>query len=248
MWWVCEKGHEWRASINSRNNGRSCPFCSGRFAVSGETDLATTHPNLAKEWNYDKNKNLLPSMFSSGSSKKVWWICEKGHEWQATIANRKNGNNCPYCRGKKILQGYNDLKTWCINNDRYDLINEFDYEKNNFKITDITYGSGKKVWWICKKGHSYQTYLTHRTKMNTSCPYCSNQKILTGYNDLETLFPLISKEWDFQKNTKTPNEIGAKTQKKYWWICENGHKWKMSVYDRTINNRKCPICKENDER
>ena len=186
-------------------------------------------------------------MFSSGSSKKVWWICEKGHEWQATIANRKNGNNCPYCRGKKILQGYNDLKTWCINNDRYDLINEFDYEKNNFKITDITYGSGKKVWWICKKGHSYQTYLTHRTKMNTSCPYCSNQKILTGYNDLETLFPLISKEWDFQKNTKTPNEIGAKTQKKYWWICENGHKWKMSVYDRTINNRKCPICKENDE-
>ena len=247
VWWVCEKGHEWRASINSRNNGRSCPFCSGRFAVPGETDLATTHPNLAKEWNYDKNKNLLPSMFSSGSSKKVWWICEKGHEWQATIANRKNGNNCPYCRGKKILQGYNDLKTWCINNDRYDLINEFDYEKNNFKITDITYGSGKKVWWICKKGHSYQTYLTHRTKMNTSCPYCSNQKILTCYNDLETLFPLISKEWDFQKNTKTPNEIGAKTQKKYWWICENGHKWKMSVYDRTINNRKCPICKENDE-
>lgn len=243
VWWKCKKGHEWRTSINSRNSGRSCPFCSGRFAIIGETDLATTYPSLVKEWHPTKNGKLTPQDVTASSGKKVWWKCEKEHEWQATIANRKNGNNCPYCKGKKVLKGYNDLKTWCINNNRKDLIKEFDCNKNNFSITDITYGSGKKVWWICQSGHSYQTYLTHRTKMHTSCPYCSNQKILAGYNDLATLFPSIAKEWNYYKKNPTgPNEIGAKTQKKYWWICSSGHEWEMRVYERTMKNKSCPDC------
>ncbi|MBR2041111.1 MAG: zinc-ribbon domain-containing protein [Oscillospiraceae bacterium] len=41
VWWKCSKGHEWQATIKSRNKGNGCPYCSGRFAVKGENDLQT---------------------------------------------------------------------------------------------------------------------------------------------------------------------------------------------------------------
>ena len=30
VWWKCGKGHEWEATVNNRNKGRKCPFCSSR--------------------------------------------------------------------------------------------------------------------------------------------------------------------------------------------------------------------------
>ena len=62
-WWKCASGHEWQASIANRairNTG--CPYCSGRKAISGINDLETLHPDIAKEWNTEKNGDLLPSL------------------------------------------------------------------------------------------------------------------------------------------------------------------------------------------
>jgi hypothetical protein len=34
-WWICkEKRHEWAAVVFSRNKGRGCPYCSGRYATT----------------------------------------------------------------------------------------------------------------------------------------------------------------------------------------------------------------------
>lgn len=63
----------------------------------GYNDLLTVNPGLAKEWDYEKNVNLRPESFLANSHEKVWWICNKGHEWEATINNRKNGRGCPIC-------------------------------------------------------------------------------------------------------------------------------------------------------
>ena len=101
IWWKCSKGHEWQASIYSRNNGNGCPTCAGQKVLQGETDLATVNPKLASEWNYEKNGDLAPKDFMANSHRKVWWKCSKGHEWQATINNRNKGNGCPHCRGRK---------------------------------------------------------------------------------------------------------------------------------------------------
>ena len=99
IWWICSKGHEWKISPNMRTSGKSigCPFCSNRKVLIGYNDLKTTNPKLASEWNYDKNKSEKPEMFTSGSSKKVWWKCNKGHEWEASIGSRKK-RGCPICR------------------------------------------------------------------------------------------------------------------------------------------------------
>ena len=74
-----------------------------------ENSILYSNPDLAKEWNYEKNGNLKPEHFAANSNKKAWWKCKKGHEWQAIINSRNNGVGCPYCAGQKVLKGNNDL-------------------------------------------------------------------------------------------------------------------------------------------
>lgn len=96
--WICSKcGYQWNAKILNRTNGRGCPLCAGRVVVLGVNDLATTHPELSKEWDYEKNFDLTPQNVTHGMCKKVWWLCPKGHSYSATILHRTSGTNCPIC-------------------------------------------------------------------------------------------------------------------------------------------------------
>ena len=96
VWWKCSKGHSWQAAVYTRVNGRGCPICSGRTVLSGFNDFATICPEITKEWHPTKNV-LLPSELAPKSHKKVWWRCEKGHEWEAAINKRAEGTGCPIC-------------------------------------------------------------------------------------------------------------------------------------------------------
>ncbi|MFJ7851151.1 zinc-ribbon domain-containing protein [Peribacillus sp. NPDC097206] len=40
----------------------------------------------------ERNVGLTPFDVFPNSSKKVWWICKKGHEWEARIYSRNKGN------------------------------------------------------------------------------------------------------------------------------------------------------------
>ncbi len=238
VWWQCDKGHEWQAAICDRCNNYGCPYCSGRLAIAGVNDLATVNPDLAKEWHPTKNGDLLPENTKPKSSKKVWWICNKNHEWQAAVASRTAGNGCPYCSGKKVWPGFNDLAT--VNPD---LAKEWHPTKNG-KLTpeDVTVNNHKKVWWKCDKGHEWQVSTNDRNQYNTGCPYCSNKKVWPGFNDLATVNPDLAKEWHPTKNGDlTPRDITAGSNKKVWWKCDKGHEWQATVVDRS-HNHNCPYC------
>ncbi|MBE6422331.1 MAG: hypothetical protein E7024_02580 [Succinivibrio dextrinosolvens] len=101
VWWICNKcGYEWKARISNRAIlNRACPCCSNKVVVKGKNDLATTHPDIAKEWHSLKNGCLTPDSVTHGCGKKVWWVCSLGHEYQATILHRtqENGTGCPIC-------------------------------------------------------------------------------------------------------------------------------------------------------
>ena len=171
VWWKCCEGHEWQATIKDRNDGNGCPYCSSKKVLKGYNDLQTVNPTLAMEWNYEKNDGVTPADVMPNSNKKVWWECSKGHEWQASIADRNQGRGCPYCAGKKVLKGYNDLQT--VNPT---LAREWHYEKNNgFTPVDITPNSHKKVWWKCSNGHEWQAIIGNRHKGN-GCPICAKEK------------------------------------------------------------------------
>ncbi len=61
------------------------------------------NPTLMAEWNWEKNNELGldPKALTCGSHAKVWWKCDKGHEWKATIVNRNKGRGCPICYREK---------------------------------------------------------------------------------------------------------------------------------------------------
>lgn len=237
VWWKCYKEHEWQATIKDRSDGRGCPFCAGKKILKGYNDLQTLNPNLANEWNYEKNDGLSPADVTPGSNEKVWWKCEKGHEWQATINNRNRVSGCPYCAGQKVLRGYNDIQT--VNPV---LCKEWNYEKNNgLTPADVTPGSSKKVWWKCEKGHEWQARVPDRNR-GKDCPYCSGLYAVKGETDLQTLNPNLAEEWNYEKNDGlTPENIMPNSGQKVWWKCNKGHEWKATVSNRNIG-RGCPVC------
>ncbi len=220
--WQCNTGHIWEAVVSSRMKS-GCPFCSGRRAIKGENDLKTLNPKLAREL-VDANSRKL----KLSSHTKVNWKCKYGHIWEARVADRSKGQGCPICVGKKILIGFNDLKTTHP---------QLAKEADGWDPRTTTAGSGVKRNWKCKKGHLWSVSSASRSGFNTGCPTCSGHKLLKGFNDLKTMFPKIAKEaygWD-------PTSVGLSYKKKLSWKCSKGH-----IFESLIENRRrgdgCQYC------
>lgn len=205
-----------------------------------EKSIEVTHPKLVKLWDKENNGGLKPSHFTKGSGVEVYWKCSKGHSFKSKIIQMTSNISCPYCSGKKVLEGFNDLATTHPH-----LIEEWDFKKNIIKPTKISKGSTKDAWWICSKGHSYQTKVKNRGVFNSGCPYCSGKKVLEGFNDLKTTHPYLIEEWDFKKNVIKPTEISKGSNTEVWWKCKdnNEHIYQMSV-NQKVNGGKCIVCRE----
>lgn len=164
-----------------------------------------------------------PSTISEYSSKEALWFCDEGHMWYAIVSNksRSKGSGCPYCYGSP--------------------------QPVSLEICSQAYGwdpsrflshSGKKGLWECSLGHIWTATIAARS-YGGGCPFCCNHKLLEGWNDLQTIYPNIAIEadgWD-------PTTIIYGSSKKMKWKCVNGHKYLMTVYNRTgPNKRGCPAC------
>ena len=105
------------------------------------------------------------------------------------------------------------------------------------------------AWWICSKcNNEYFKPVNRRTDIRPhqagGCPYCSGQRRLVGFNDLETLFPGISKHWVKDKNDKSGINLEecspSSTKYAYWKF--NGEIKRMQIksavqkYKRKMEN------------
>ena len=135
------------------------------------------------------------------------------------------------------------LYDWCIENERQDILAQWDYNENaDVSPSTISYGSHKKVAWICEQGHKWKTSPKVRS-MGCGCPFCSRNLAIPGATDLKTLFPHLITEWDFEKNANIrPEFTTASSDKKVWWKCANGHEWQAVINKRTKLNHGCPYC------
>lgn len=192
VWWQCEKGHRWQVTVNNRTSSHTdCPYCSGRAAWPGETDLASQFPELAREWHPTKNLPLTPECVLPGSEKKVWWRCGLGHVWRATVHSRTDGCGCPVCANRAVAPGVNDLASQFPK-----LAQEWHPTKNGaLTPQEVTFGTKRKVWWRCEKGHEWYVSVQSRTLDGTGCPVCAGRVILPGENDMASQFPEVAREW-----------------------------------------------------
>lgn len=173
---------EWEARIADRTtSGNGCPYIHGNKVFKGFNDLVSLYPEIAKQWNYEKNIGIDINNMTANSPKKVFWKLpyydpNTGKhfifEWTARIADRTaDDNGCPYLSGKAVYEGFNDLKTT-----NPELAEEWDYKKNIKKPTEVTKGSGASINWKCKKcGYTWTATIHSRTTGN-GCPSCNESK------------------------------------------------------------------------
>jgi len=193
FWWKCNVAddHEWQATSNDRSVGTNCPCCDGKKTVLSNC-LATTNPEIAKQWHPTKNGNSTPFDLTSKSGKRIWWKCDKedDHEWVSQMATRSNHPKCPCCIGQKVVPSN------CLATTNPKLAKEWHPTKNgDFTPNDTTVGSHKTAWWKCDKAddHEWKTAISNR-KYN-ECPYCtltpqSKQELIITF-ELKTIFKNI---------------------------------------------------------
>ncbi len=224
--WKCKLGHKSISTIDNRQR-HGCPYCSGKYPIPGETDLLTKYPEIAGQadgWN--------PMDFLPRSNQVKPWICARGHKFKAAIAtrtdNRATGNGCPYCSGRKVILGETDLLT---------MNPELASEAFGWDPREVSPGSEKKLKWECMRGHVWEAVVYSRSA-KTGCPFCSNQKVLVGYNDLATTHPRLALEAD---GWNPATVTSGSSKKSFLWKCREGHNWKSNVKNRTVGQG-CPSC------
>jgi hypothetical protein len=204
--------------------------------VAGVNDLVTTHPHLIREWS--PNNDVMPNEVTYGMRRVVEWICfEHSHTWEAPIKKRSGGAGCPFCLGKKVLQGFNDLAY--VNSS---LAKEWS-DKNEFVPSSVTANSGKRVWWVCPKDgrHVWKAEIKHRNN-GSGCPACAGKLVIPGVNDLASLRPELVSQWS-RKNKLSPTQVSLASAKVIIWICENKHEWETTVSSRTLRGYGCYKCR-----
>ena len=260
IFWNCPHSHLYSSAIYHRTKDHSgCPYCCNLKLWPGYNDLETfcnhniEYKYLLDEWDAEKN-NLKANEVLAGGTKKYYWKCPNGHEYLCNMHHRiVSKSGCPYCTNQKILPGYNDLETWIKNHTDYQFIlDEWDYSKNKISINKIGYQSHQYAWFRCPNGHEYKAKIYNKTiKKPENCPYCSSKKLLPGFNDLETFcinhqdFQYILDTWDYDKNTKKPNEVMPGCNKKYWFKCGHNHTYLQQINNKVRYMTGCPYCSNN---
>ena len=220
------------------------------YLTSIDNSLAILRPDVASKWDYVKNQDLTPDMFTVSSNEIVWWKCpDCGREWKCSINSmtRKGRFGCAECskkhRGKSFTQGV-VKKVGSLAETMPELSKEWHPTKNgDLTPNDITAGKFKPVWWLCPKcGYEWQASPNNR-KRGIGCPCCSGRVPKTGINDLATLYPELLNEWDYERNTELdPRKVLPKSGKHAWWVCSVcGNHWESEIRSR-VNGHGCPQC------
>ncbi|MDA2996716.1 MAG: zinc-ribbon domain-containing protein [Actinomycetota bacterium] len=237
--WKCKLNHQWNANVSSRTSLRTgCPVCANLKVQLGFNDLATTHPEIAREaYGWD------PKTVAYGSASKLRWQCSNGHIYTAPPIRRTSKNTgCSICANKVLLVGFNDLATT-----HPDLAKEaFGWDPSEVNAGRGLQKSGKtnqKRKWKCSLGHIWEATPSTRTSSyhQSGCPICSGNQLLVGFNDLATTHPDLAPEafgWDPQ------TFVSGGKEKKKWKCAEKGHIWKVSISERKSGSG-CPSCAQS---
>ena len=207
-----------------------------------EYSLKGEYPDVAEQWDYQKNNPLKPENFSSGSNKRVWWKCPNGddHEWRTSIHQRTGEvqTGCPFCCNRRVSQTNNLL----LNDPK--LASEWHPTKNGDLTADrVTVVSGKRVWWKCPKGDDHEWVSSVGDRYKGSCPFCTGKRASTNYN-LKIINPKAAALWHPSNNNDLkPEQYPPNSMKKVWWKCSvaDDHEWQSTIanLNRTPN---CPFC------
>jgi len=251
VWWECPKCHfEWQAEIATRVISKGmCPCCEARLYVKpGVNDMFSLVPDIEKDFDYERNKDINYTCIKISSTQKLFWKCHTcGYKWKASPSSRISANedgtyqfnNCPACaKNARLIPFYKEYPK---------LYEKFDTDANPLPIDAYNISCKEKLWWNCFKcGEKFQCTIRSMIRgYNTSsegCTYCSGSKVAPkksfGYLHPECMDEYAS------DNELNAYEVAEKSTKKAYWICRNNpeHKWITTFQARARGFGTCPEC------
>lgn len=251
-WWHCPTcGGSFERLISSMANaiedGRECcPYCRGTEALPGVNSLLAKHPNVAKQWSPNNTVSadyVLPYLQTMAK-----WCCTRCRgEYLAPINEMVRGRvECPYCTNKRVLSGFNSLQA------KYPEIAAM-WSPNNEKTADQVLPTiSTSALWVCPVcSGEYLAPINEMVAGKVECPYCTNRKVLPGFNSFAVMHKELMKEWDFLNNylLADADKIGDRCETVVWWRCKNNstHQYLMSPVRRLMFEKRhresCPYCK-----
>lgn len=180
IWLQCPTcGYEWRESLRgTRKESRKCPSCHGgrgHYLAKGSNDLGSKRPDVARQLDPELNGGLRAEDLHAHAGAMVWWRGPCGHVWREKVSMRFMcvDDSCPYCSGRKVLAGFNDL---AITHPGIAAMWHPRMSKR-LKPAGVQATSRKPAWWRGECGHVYQMAVRDRARAKPGyCPYCSGRK------------------------------------------------------------------------
>jgi len=262
-WWKCKEGHLSQAQVKYRLRFQTgCKKCRklhprgsrGFNKPKAGKSLGYLYPHLVDEWDFEKNENITPFDIGPSVNVRFYWVCTKNakHKWDVEARDRTRGRGCPYCiktGQKKVLPPDSLVGKFP------EIMNIWDYEKNkDIEPEKVTPHFTKLIWWKCPKGEDHiwqqkpQVIVGNFTSKKKSslggCPFCGGKRV-SKTNSLAQLYPDVAKFWHPEKNSHTPDDVAAKSDKPVWWLCPNcGLEWETTPHAKTSHDGTgCPQCK-----
>ncbi|MDE0572167.1 zinc-ribbon domain-containing protein [Demequina sp. B12] len=238
FWWSCDAGHAWSATPDSRTRKHSgCPYCAGTAIVTGEQDIATTHPHLAALWDGTVEQRQPHEVSARHTGVRIHLRCPSGHTWVRSPARLVAAPSCPYCEGRTLTPGINDLATT-----HPDLVTRWDHTANSpLAPNDVSAGATFRATWHCPYDHHFTQKVGYMARRATpSCPVCNGRLLVPGINDIATKVPELATERDEDLNPLHANET-VPGRGRWWWRCALDHVQLMAVHER-LQGGGCTAC------
>jgi hypothetical protein len=215
--------------------------------------LAYKHPECLEYWS-DKNEKS-PDTITFYSSEKAWWKCPSGvHEdflRSVVDSTGRRGFKCPKCSLSNPApyikkQSFYD---YCIENNKSELLERWDYGLNDISPNKIAYKSQKKIFFKCSRGihESSQLPATQASSLMLQNNLYPCKKCMSiaqwGIDNIGSDF--LEKYWDYNLNLSNPWEIARHGSNKIWVKCalENTHPpYEVSCCNFSSQNTRCPYC------
>ena len=239
--WTCPTCHgDYRCRIRDRElDDDSCPFCRGRKVLPGFNSLPDLAPELIGEWSASNPD--LPSEYTRTSPHRALWTCPTCHgDYRYRIRDRElDDDSCPFCRGKKVLPGFNSLPDLAP-----ELIGEWSASNPDLP-SEYTRTSPHRALWTCPICQGdYQYRICDRELNDDSCPYCRHEKLLSGFNSLQETDPELASQWS-TVNSDLPSEYLRSSSHKAIWTCPTCHgDYQYWICDRELDDDSCPFCRD----
>lgn len=241
-WWVCSEGHVFRMTPAYRRRGGRCRPC-GRSERANRGSLAETHPHIARQWHPSMNGNLCPRDVLSGSGRRAWFQCEKGHVEERIIFRVTKGLGPP-CRKCHVLP---TPETGSLAESHPKLAEELHPERNE-DITphNIRADTSVVLWWRCACSFEWRATGRVRVRGQRECPRCRGSRIAAGFTNMRTTHPHLAQQFHPTRNgALSPDVLVAGTNKRLWWRCEvDGYEWRTTGSSR-VRGTGCPLCASN---